>query len=148
MTTEGVQAEMPHFRPARTPNVKVPEIRIPRQQLSRSKNVAAPGRSRMTRAKWLFAVCAVGALAAAPEGARAQFQPPFPLPCAAGAVPPPQQAAPPPGSSEWSGQPGSSGHPLMTTEAILAAAQNFPNCIEGLWPEAAKLGVTRATFDT
>ena len=36
----------------------------------------------------------------------------------------------------------------MTTEAILAAAQNFPNCIEGLWPEAAKRGVTRATFDT
>jgi lytic murein transglycosylase len=36
----------------------------------------------------------------------------------------------------------------MTTEAILAAARNFPNCIESLWPEAEKRGVTRATFDT
>src|SRR5271165_4152025 len=99
MTTEGVQAEMPHFRPARTPNVKVPEIRIPRQQLSRSRNLAAPGRSRMTRAKWLFAICAAGALAAAPEGARAQFQLPqfqlpFSLPWSTGTVSPPQQAAP------------------------------------------------------
>ena len=36
----------------------------------------------------------------------------------------------------------------MTTEAILAAAANFRNCLEGLWPEAARRGVTRATFDT
>jgi membrane-bound lytic murein transglycosylase B len=103
----------------------------------------------MTRAKWLFAVCALGALGAAPDGARAQFQLPFSLPWSTGSVPAPaQQAAPPPGSSEWSGQPGSSGHALMTTEAILAAAQNFPNCIESLWPDAEKRGVTRATFDT
>ncbi len=108
----------------------------------------------MTRAKWLFAICcAAGTLAGAPQGARAQFQLPqfqlpFSLPWSTGTVPPPQQAAPPPGSSEWSGQPGSSGHPLMTREAILTAAQNFPSCIEGLWPEAAKRGVTRATFDT
>ena len=107
----------------------------------------------MTRAKWLFAIGAVGALAAAPVSVRAQFQLPqfqlpFSLPWSTGTVPAPQQAAPPPGPSEWSGQPGSSGHPLMTTEAILAAAQNFSSCIEGLWPEAAKRGITRATFDT
>jgi lytic murein transglycosylase len=36
----------------------------------------------------------------------------------------------------------------MTTEAILAAAGNFGACLEGLWPDAAKRGVTRATFDT
>jgi membrane-bound lytic murein transglycosylase B len=103
----------------------------------------------MTRAKWLFAICAASALVAAPGGAHAQFQLPFSLPWSTGSVATPaQQAAPPPGSSEWSGQPGSSGHPLMTTQAILAAAQNFPNCIEGLWPDAAKRGVTRETFDT
>jgi membrane-bound lytic murein transglycosylase B len=103
----------------------------------------------MTRAKWLLAIAAMGALAGAPGGAQAQFQLPFSLPWSTSSVQTPApQAAPPPGSSEWSGQPGSSGHALMTTEAILAAAQNFPNCIEGLWPEAAKRGVTRATFDT
>jgi len=48
---------------------------------------------------------------------------------------------------EWSGQSGSSGHPLMTTEAILAAAANFGTCLENLWPEAARRGVTRATFE-
>ena len=103
----------------------------------------------MIHAKWLLAIAAVGALAGAPGVAQAQFQLPFSLPWSSGSVQTPApQAAPPPGSSEWSGQPGSSGHALMTTEAILAAAQNFPNCIEGLWPEAAKRGVTRATFDT
>jgi membrane-bound lytic murein transglycosylase B len=103
----------------------------------------------MTRAKWLLAIAAMGATVGAPGGAHAQFQLPFSLPWSTGSVQTPApQAAPPAGSSEWSGQPGSSGHPLMTTEAILAAAQNFPNCIEGLWPEAAKRGVTRATFDT
>ena len=103
----------------------------------------------MTRAKWLFAVCALGALGAASGARRAQLQLPFSLPWSTGAVPAPAQAAPPPGSPpEWSGQPGSSGHPLMTTEAILTAARNFPSCIEGLWPDAAKRGVTRETFDT
>jgi membrane-bound lytic murein transglycosylase B len=103
----------------------------------------------MTRAKWLFAACALGTLIGAVGAAHAQLQLPFLLPWSTGSVPAAApQAAPQPGSSEWSGQPGSSGHPLMTTEAILAAAQNFPNCVEGLWPEAAKRGVTRATFDT
>ncbi len=53
----------------------------------------------------------------------------------------------PPGSSEWSGESGSSGHPLMTAEAIRAAAGNFHACLEGLWPEAARRGVSRAVFD-
>ena len=48
---------------------------------------------------------------------------------------------------EWSGQSGSSGHPLMTAEAILAAAANFNNCLASLWPDAARRGVTRETFD-
>jgi lytic murein transglycosylase len=53
----------------------------------------------------------------------------------------------PTSSSEWSGAPGASGHPLMTREAILGAAANFASCLEGLWPAAAKRGVSRAVFD-
>lgn len=49
---------------------------------------------------------------------------------------------------EWSGESGSSGHPLMQADAIRAAAANFRNCLEELWPLAAKRGVSRATFDT
>src|SRR5499426_2981779 len=58
-----------------------------------------------------------------------------------GAVPPPTPAP------EWTGQDGASGHPLMTRDAILAAAANFPACIEGLWPDATRRGVSRASFD-
>jgi len=62
------------------------------------------------------------------------------------------QAAPPltpaPGSPpQWSGESGSSGHPLMTADAIRAAASNFRTCLEGLWPLAARRGVSRAEFD-
>jgi lytic murein transglycosylase len=49
--------------------------------------------------------------------------------------------------SGWSGQSGASGNPLMTAEAIRAAAADFPNCIERLWPEAARRGISRATFE-
>ena len=52
-----------------------------------------------------------------------------------------------PGSSEWSGESGSSGHPLMTADAIREAAGNFHACLEGLWPEAARRGVPRTVFD-
>src|SRR5260370_40690723 len=51
------------------------------------------------------------------------------------------------GAPDWSGQSGSSGHPLMTTEAIVAAAGNFNICLEGLWPDAARRGVSRETFE-
>jgi len=60
----------------------------------------------------------------------------------------PAQTAPAaPGSEEWSGESGASGHPLMTAEAIRAAAANFPNCLEAMWPEAARRGVPRPLFD-
>ncbi len=49
---------------------------------------------------------------------------------------------------EWSGDAGSSGHPLMTAEAIRAAASNFHSCIEGLWPAAARRGISRSVFQT
>src|SRR5215470_7043765 len=47
----------------------------------------------------------------------------------------------------WSGEPGSSGDPSMMPDAIRAAAANFHNCLEGLWPAAAKRGVSRRTFE-
>jgi membrane-bound lytic murein transglycosylase B len=50
------------------------------------------------------------------------------------------------GSQEWSGESGSSGHPLMTAAAIQAAAANFQGCIENLWPLAARRGISRAVF--
>ncbi len=66
-------------------------------------------------------------------------------------APAPQAAAPqyPPASAprEWSGESGASGHPLMTADAIRAAAANFPNCVAGLWPDAERRGISRATFE-
>src|SRR3954466_9934352 len=40
-----------------------------------------------------------------------------------------------------------SGDPTMTAEAINAAAENFPNCLAGLWPAAARRGISRQVFD-
>jgi membrane-bound lytic murein transglycosylase B len=57
-------------------------------------------------------------------------------------------AAAPVSKNDWSGQSGSSGHPLMEASAIRVAAADFPNCIAGMWPAAARRGVTRATFET
>src|ERR1700726_588169 len=62
-------------------------------------------------------------------------------------APLPPAPATPGSPPEWSGESGSSGHPLMTAEAIRAAAANFHTCLEGLWPEAARPGVSRAVFD-
>jgi membrane-bound lytic murein transglycosylase B len=76
---------------------------------------------------------------------------PFHLPgLTTGSVNPTAPAQPAPSASgppEWSGESGSSGHPLMTADAIRAAAANFHNCLEQLWPEAARRGVPRALFD-
>ncbi|MFZ3247431.1 MAG: lytic murein transglycosylase [Pseudolabrys sp.] len=64
-------------------------------------------------------------------------------PATTGALPPPAQPLPP-----WSGESGSSGHPLMTAEAIRAAAANFHDCISRLWPAAARRGISRNVFQT
>ena len=63
-------------------------------------------------------------------------------PSAAPAVP-----APAGGTREWSGQPGASGNPLMSAAAIRAAAADFGNCLEGIWPLAERRGVSRETFE-
>lgn len=54
---------------------------------------------------------------------------------------------PGPGTKAWSGEAGASGNPLMSVEAIRTAAANFPRCLEDLWPQAARRGVSRATFE-
>jgi len=50
-------------------------------------------------------------------------------------------------SDKWSGEPGASGHPLMMPDAILGAVADFKTCLERLWPEAARRGISRVTFD-
>jgi peptidoglycan lytic transglycosylase B len=58
-----------------------------------------------------------------------------------GTIPPAVTAAP-----EWSGQPGASGDPSMTVAAIRSAAADFHNCLERLWPSAARRGITRGVY--
>src|SRR6516164_11845836 len=48
-------------------------------------------------------------------------------------------------ASGWSGQPGASGNPLMTADVIRAAAADFANCIERIWPDAERRGISRQT---
>jgi membrane-bound lytic murein transglycosylase B len=52
----------------------------------------------------------------------------------------------PPGSAPWSGEDGASGHPLMTASAIREAAGNFDRCVAGMWPDAARRGITEDNF--
>jgi membrane-bound lytic murein transglycosylase B len=65
-------------------------------------------------------------------------------PAAAPSVPAP---ASPAGAREWSGQSGASRHPLMTADAIRAAAADFGNCVAGLMPAAERRGIGRDTFE-
>jgi membrane-bound lytic murein transglycosylase B len=51
-----------------------------------------------------------------------------------------------PGSAPWSGEDGASGHPLMTASAIRDAAGNFDRCVAGMWPDAARRGITEDNF--
>jgi membrane-bound lytic murein transglycosylase B len=51
------------------------------------------------------------------------------------------------GVGDWSGQPGASGDPSMTADAIRAAAADFSNCVAGLWPDAERRGVSRENFE-
>ncbi len=108
------------------------------------------------RLRSLLPTLALGALGA--HGAFAQGtinRPPAPIPVTSGAMPAvapaalPTHATPPmpPPAPPWSGESGASGHPLMTADAIRAAAANFPTCIAQLWPEAARRGISRQSFD-
>ena len=89
------------------------------------------------------AVLATAVLAAPVLGQGLDIRAPSTSPRAAtGSAP----AAPTP-APEWSGESGASNHPLMTAQAIRAAAANFRSCLEGLWPQAERRGVSRAVFD-
>ncbi|MES2195294.1 MAG: lytic murein transglycosylase [Pseudomonadota bacterium] len=46
----------------------------------------------------------------------------------------------------WTGEDGASGHPLMTASAIREAAANFDNCVAGMWPDAARRGISQESF--
>ncbi len=74
---------------------------------------------------------------AAPRHAQSAPQQPPVAPLAPAPTPP----------REWTGEDGASGHPEMKASAIRAAAARFENCLEGLWPLAAKRNVSRASFD-
>src|SRR3569832_2050063 len=49
--------------------------------------------------------------------------------------------------SGWSGESGASGDPSMTAQAIRADAAEFRGCLAGLWPQAARRGVQRRTYE-
>ena len=97
------------------------------------------------------AVLATAALAAPVFGQSLDIRAPSNAPRATtGAAPPapaPAAAAAATPAPEWSGESGASNHPLMTAQAIRAAAANFRSCLEGLWPQAERRGVSRAVFD-
>jgi lytic murein transglycosylase len=65
----------------------------------------------------------------------------------------PQAAGPgdtgsiPQGSAPWSGEDGASGNPLMTASAIREAAAHFDECVAGMWPDAARRGISRESFE-
>ena len=63
------------------------------------------------------------------------------------AAQPPVAATAPIVPKEWSGESGSSGHPLMQASEIRKAAANFENCLESMWPLAQKRNISRASFD-
>lgn len=58
----------------------------------------------------------------------------------------PQGATAPGAAPGWSGEDGASGHPLMTAAAIRDAANNFDACIAGMWPDAARRGVSEENY--
>jgi lytic murein transglycosylase len=101
----------------------------------------------------MLPICRFAAVAAAllslPVVARAQGDERLPIvlrppSLVTGSLGQPSAGSPP----EWTGTDGASGHPLMTSEAIRTAAASFRTCLEGLWPDAARRGVSRANFDT
>jgi membrane-bound lytic murein transglycosylase B len=55
-----------------------------------------------------------------------------------GSIPEPEVPRPVEGST----------HPLMTPQAIAQASADFGVCLERLWPQAAKRGISRATYET
>ena len=98
---------------------------------------------RTTRLTFIAAILVVSAIG----GASAQNARDDRYPGATGTIPR-VAAGTQGGAPEWTGEPGASGHPLMTAAAIRHAAANFNTCIEHLWPLAARRGISRNVFQT
>jgi membrane-bound lytic murein transglycosylase B len=96
------------------------EQRAPEQQ---------PAKQRLAEDNWLTRLLQPSAAPSAPTS------------------PPAPTAAPASGTREWSGQSGASRHPLMTADAIRAAAADFGNCLAGLMPAAEQRGISREAFE-
>lgn len=62
-------------------------------------------------------------------------------------MPQPRRLAQATPAKEWSGEDGASGHPMMTADSIRQAAANFDNCVAGMWPDAARRGISQASFE-
>jgi membrane-bound lytic murein transglycosylase B len=90
-----------------------------------AQQTSQPGRQRLAEDNWLGRIFQPSAQSSVPAQAQTQ----------GGAV------------REWSGQSGASRHPLMTADAIRAAAADFGNCIAGIEPLAEQRGVSRAAFE-
>src|SRR5262249_60712761 len=98
----------------------------------------------LARSTCLLSVAALVAVVALPTPLFAQFpdiRALFNAPAAA-TVPAGDATAP-----DWSGESGGSNHPLMTAQAIRAAAADFRGCLAALWPLAERRGVSRSVFD-
>ncbi|MEX1083922.1 MAG: lytic murein transglycosylase [Xanthobacteraceae bacterium] len=52
-----------------------------------------------------------------------------------------------PSADENAAPPAASIHPLMTPQAVATAAAEFGVCVEKLWPEAARRGVSRQSYE-
>lgn len=88
----------------------------------------------------LVVIAGVFAAAGGIAGAQDLRESRYPATTGALSQPTPRQTA------EWSGLSGSSGHPLMTADAIRASAANFHACLQRLWPAAAHRGISRNVF--
>ncbi len=89
-----------------------------------------------------FAMSARGADAAQAQGAGQARQLVDPLVSTPGGEPGSIRSSSAGDATPWSGQSGASGNPLMTADAIRAAAADFNNCIANLWPDAARRGIS------
>jgi membrane-bound lytic murein transglycosylase B len=93
--------------------------------VAQQRSQPQPGRQRLAEDNWLGRIFQPSAQSSVPAQAQTQ----------GGAA------------REWSGQSGASRHPLMTADAIRAAAGDFGNCVAGLEPLAERRGVSREAFE-
>src|SRR5262249_40450116 len=107
-------------------------------------------RSKATLAAGLFGVATLVAVGGTASGQGFDIRTLFsPRSATTGSVPAQAQVSPaaPSAAPEWSGESGASGHPLMTADAIRAAAANFRTCLQSLWPLAERRAVPRALHE-